>query len=458
MDPSGTVLSAGARGPSLTRMRSAPGLGISSVLLAAACAALPDPGEEPPVDACPCPDRGDGDSRGCDGSNALAAQPFGNHAHVYAPGTILPSHVSRAQRDDAVRGYYDFWKARYLRQGCGEGRWYVATGHAGSLTVSEAHGYGMLIVAYLAGHEPQARAIFDGMVAYFKDHPSEITPSLMAWSQDAACANNQGAASAADGDLDIAYALLVADKQWSSGGAVNYRAEAQRILGGIRSGDVDASGSYIRLGDWTSGNYYNATRSSDFMPGHLASFAAATGDPVWRNVADRSYQIMDSLQRNHAPQTGLLPDFITSPLANPRPVDGWFLERQVDGQYSYNACRDPWRIAMDVLHNGDSRARTLVERMLAWVKGAAFGDPYRVVAGYTLGGQSLGNHYVDMAFIAPLGVAAMVDPAHQDWLDRSWDAIVATRDTGYYADTLALLALIAMSGNWWAPEAAPCPS
>ena len=28
---------------------------------------------------------------------------------------------------------------------------------------------------------------------------------------------------------------------------------------------------------------------------------------------------------------------------------------------------------------------------------------------------------------------------------------------GYYQDTVALLSLIAMSGNWWAPEAAPCP-
>jgi len=36
--------------------------------------------------------------------------------------------------------------------------------------------------------------------------------------------------SAADGDLDIAYALLLADRQWGSCGTVNYLLEAQRVL------------------------------------------------------------------------------------------------------------------------------------------------------------------------------------------------------------------------------------
>ena len=42
--------------------------------------------------------------------------------------------------------------------------------------------------------------------------------------------------------------------------------------------EVDGTGSWVLLGDWTSqgSHHYNATRSSDIMPGHLASFAAAT--------------------------------------------------------------------------------------------------------------------------------------------------------------------------------------
>src|SRR4029077_18396448 len=49
---------------------------------------------------------------------------------------------------------------------------------------------------------------------------------------------------------------------------------------------------------------------------------------------------------------------------------------------------------------------------------------------------------------------AMVDAANQGWLDAIWDLMVATplADGGYYENTLKLLAMIVMSGNWWAPE------
>jgi hypothetical protein len=61
-----------------------------------------------------------------------------------------------------------------------------------------------------------------------------------------------------------------------------------------------------------------------------------------------------------------------------------------------------------------------------------------------------------MAFLAPLGVGAMVS-AEQSWLDAVWTTVANYEpDDSYYEDTLKLLALIAMSGNWWAPEAIDC--
>ena len=435
------------------------------------CAAKPPGGggddgpsgdDEPPIDACPCPGDGGGGgdgggpSPGCEGDGSSAAQPFGNHGAAYAAGTILPDHLSQAALDQAVRNYYDGWKADFLIAGCGTGRYYVATGHDNNMTVSEAHGFGMVIVAYMAGHDAEAKQIFDGMFHYYEDHPSKITPSLMAWSQDSSCSNNEGANSATDGDLDIAYALLLADKQWSSGGDINYRAEAEELLDGIRDGDVDDSGRYILLGDWVSGAHYDSTRSSDFMPGHLASFAAVTGDGVWNDIADTTYQIVDDLQTGDAPETGLLPDFILDPLGDPEPAYSGFLEGPRDGAYAYNACRDPWRIAIDFLNNGDSRARTAVGRMTDWIRAETNGDPYAILPGYSLSGQQVGGDYFDLAFVAPFGVAAMVDADNQAWLNSLWDATVGN-DGGYYGKTIAMLSLIAMSGNWWAPEAAPCP-
>ncbi len=404
-------------------------------------------------------DTGDDDTAGCDGGGD-ALQPFANHAFQYAPGTIRPSGAT-ATLDDAVRDAYDTWKATYVVQGCGPGRYYVATGMGNSLTVSEAHGFGMIVTAYLAGHDPQARAVFDGMVAYFRDHPSDGSPDLMAWSQDAWCVSNQGASSATDGDLDIAYALLLADRQWGSAGAVDYLAEAGLVIDAIRAHEVDGWARYPLLGDWVDPadqTYYAATRSSDWMPGHFASFAAADPAADWPDLTDSVLGITEALQATHSPSTGLLPDFVLYPGGTPLPAAPGFLEGDHDGHHYYNACRTPWRLGVHALH-GDPRARAAVQAMDAFAQSTSGGDPYAIASGFELDGTPVpGSDFPSLAFIAPFGVAAMAEPTSQAWLDAVWGAVTdPAMAEGYYEDTISLLAMIAMSGNWWVPEAPPCP-
>lgn len=394
------------------------------------------------------------------GASPAQNHPFGSHPTSYAAGSILPNHLAPAALDQATGDFYDAWKGRFLEQTCGAGRYVVeAKTQSGNLTVSEAHGYGMVLAALMAGHDPDARAIFDGMFAFYREHPSVFTPSLMAWYQRRSCADSQGGDSATDGDLDIAYALLLADKQWGSCGPIDYAAAAATILAGIESGEVDGSGSYLRLGDWTDpgdATYYQATRSSDFMPDHLRAFAAASANPVWMNVLDHTYAVFDSLQVNHSPATGLLPDFIADPLGTPAPVAPDFLEGPNDGAYDYNACRDPWRLGTDFLVSGDARARTAVQRITTWIRGATGDDPGNIKAGYQLDGTlSPDADYRSMAFVAPLGVGAMADGGNQAWLNAVWDLVDGTPldAEAYYENTLKLLAMIVMSGNWWTPQA-----
>jgi len=51
--------------------------------------------------------------------------------------------------------------------------------------------------------------------------------------------DREGADSATDGDLDIAYALLLADNQWGSSGSVDYKAEALAVLSDILDKEVN---------------------------------------------------------------------------------------------------------------------------------------------------------------------------------------------------------------------------
>ena len=404
---------------------------------------------------------GAGGEDGGGGQDSVApSTPFGSHLVGYTAGSVLPDVVSPDKLDQLTAGAYNSWKARYLKYGCGSGRAYVQTSsQPGNLSLSEGHGYGMVITVIMAGHDPLAKKHFDALYRFFRDHPSKSSPDLMAWYQDISCADADGPNSAADGDLDIAFALLLADKQWGSCGSIDYRAEAFKVIAAIKARVLDASHRYVLLGDWvnqSSGKYHDATRSSDFMTDHFRSFGAVKDPATWDGLVDSSYEIITWVRNFYSFGKGLLPDFILSPLSLPEPAPANFLKGSTDGTYDYNACRVPWRIGTDYLVSGDVRAKSELLALTSWIEGATGGNPHKIAAGYHLDGSpSPNSNYLTMAFVAPFGVAAMANQLHKPWLNALWTLIAAAPSDKYYADSIQLLSMIVMSGNWWAPEARP---
>lgn len=389
-----------------------------------------------------------------------ARVPFGKHGQKYVEGSILPS-ASQEELNRATRSFYDFWKKKYLKPGCEEGELVVeAKTKPTNLTVSEAHGYGLIILAYMAGHDPDAKRHFDAMLRYHRNHQSALTSGIMAWYQDTNCRDVGGDNGATDGDLDIAYGMLVADRQWGSCGTVNYREHANWVLKAISRRGLERQGRYVLLGDWVQPDnekHYNGTRPSDFMASHFRSYGAATQDPVWNGLIDNVYWIAEQVQLNHAPETGLLPDFVQGASGDrPRPASHGFLEGRRDGSYAYNACRIPLRFGTDFLVSGDPRARRITQRINEFVRHVSGDDPKRLRGGYHLDGREMVD-YETMAFTGPFGVGAMVDPSNQEWLDALWQHTLARQPENYYEDTLRMLSMIVMSGNWWVPERAPDP-
>lgn len=383
--------------------------------------------------------------------------PFPQHLD-YASGTIRPNHRSQAEQDGDVRAFYDYWKALYLVEAGttpqGNPLFRVSFGSADpDKTVSEGQGYGMIIVALVAGYDPQAQVIFDGLWEFSRAYPSDIDDRLMGWQVPPEPGSNN---SAFDGDCDMAYALLLADKQWGSGGRINYSAEAEQVIAGILESTIGPTSRLPLLGDWVDPDgtpYHQYTpRSSDFMPDHFRAFGRATGDSVWAEVVNNSQAVISSLQSNHSPTTGLLPDFIVpvSPIDHtPQPAPPYFLEGPNDGDYYYNAVRDPWRIGTDALLNNDPVSLIQTRKIANWAQAAAGGIPTDIKPGYSLDGTPIPpGDYFTTVFAAPLGVAAMTVSSQQEWLNDVYDAVRNTHGD-YYADTVTLLCLLVMTGNYW---------
>ena len=127
-----------------------------------------------------------------------------------------------------------------------------------------------------------------------------------------------------------------------------------------------------------------------------------------------------------------------------------------DDKYAWNACRVPWRLGSHFVVSGDARAQSALNRISNWIKSATNGNPSNIVSGYLLSGSEFGS-WDSMAFAAPFGVGAMVDASHQSWLNSIWTEVASYHDQGYFEDSIKVISMIVMSGNWWAPEALPDP-
>jgi hypothetical protein len=399
-------------------------------------------------------------------AQSTPARPFPQQSS-YHPGTILPNHISRAEMEDSVRSFYQVWKKTYVRAACQPDEayiWFQGT-KGGKISVSEGQGYGMVIVALMAGYDPDARATYDALFRYFKSHPSQSSAHLMAWSQNKNCHSIDGS-TATDGDLDIAFSLLLADAQWGGTGKIPYREEALRMIGAIRARELNPVIFSLMESDQAqpdSKDYFD-TRSSDFMPDHLRAFRKATGSPQWDSALDNNYRLFRYMQTTYSPEAGLVPDFIckirwrqgpgqelsiSAVPARPR-----YLESRYDGVYNFNACRVPWRMAADYLTSGDERALAFLKTTNRWIRQTTRDNPDNISAGYNLSGEDLPRRYFEaLCFIVPFAISAMTEKENQQWLNHLWDYIVRFRaaDFDYYDNSIKMIGLIILSGNYWVP-------
>ena len=390
----------------------------------------------------------------CTGLVAVAVS-FGaasaqNRPFPTASGNTFAGAFTKPNTEDlnaAVTTCYNAYKAAYLKT-ASDGSCYILqaqdNGSGGtSVTTSEAHGYGMIASVLMAGYDANAHTTFDGMVKFYQNHPSNGGNNKgMNWAPLNATTND-GDDAATDGDMDIAYSLILADQQWGSTGTYNDLQMAKDLLNGMNStNEFNYSTNYIGIAD--DDGTSNMTRTSDWIIDHLSTFAYFDATHVTKYTALTNE--IHTLLGNGAicnSNTGLLPGFVsgTSPSQGP--------EDATEAGYGYNSCRDPWRLSMAWMHYGDANAKAVAVRTATWASGVGFGNI--VDGGYSLAGAanqpSWGN--APYEYMGPLAVAAtLID---QNTANAAWSVFKTAPASDVFGDGVKLMSMLAISGNWWNP-------
>lgn len=337
--------------------------------------------------------------------------------HYPYPSGIAPDQPSA----DLIlaEAWENYQKYQITPEGAGG---FLRVGKPGKETVSEGIGYGMLMAVCFDGRE-----IFDALWQYAKSHHNHN--GLMDWKigpDNRPTADGRN--SATDADEDMAFALIAADLKWGG-----YREDAELLVENIWRHQIEPGTYIVKGGDHWGGAA--VTNPSYFAPGYYKVFQKYTGNPEWNRVVDAGYEMIARLnEKTGAGRTGLLPDW-TRADGEPAPGFGF--------NYTYDACRAPWRLAMDALWFGDRRALAQLEKMNTFFALTGAGN---IKAGYTLDGKVVHN-WSDVCFTGPAGAAALFS-SDQAYRREIWEQIVSMDDPqAYYQSSLRLLALTLMSGK-----------
>jgi endo-1,4-beta-D-glucanase Y len=351
---------------------------------------------------------------------AAAGANFPFPQHRLKAGCGYPSNCSDADAATA----WDKWKAAFVVSGGGT-TLRVQRPDSGNDTVSEGIAYGMLGAVYM-----NDKATFDSLWGFAQTRLDGN--GVMNWHITAAggvAGDGQGGAT--DADEDMAFALVMADKQWGG-----YQTPATNMVNALLSHEVEGGSNVLKPGDNFGGA--SLTNPSYFAPAYYRVFATYTAKPQWMSVVDSSYQILKACSN---PTSGLVPDWCNS--------SGAAQARGGTIGYNYDACRTPWRIAMDACWNNETRAQVWLAKVAGF-----FGNigALSIKDGYNLDGTPTGTANV-LAFVGPAGTSAM--PSNGATLMKDAYARVAaiTRaGTGsaysYFNASWGVLSLLQMTGNF----------
>jgi endo-1,4-beta-D-glucanase Y len=309
----------------------------------------------------------------------------------------------------------------------------------------------MLLAVYM-----NDQTLFDDLWQYEQQFLDQY--GLMDWNikADGSGATAGGGGPATDADEDMAFALVMADKQWGGKGKLskNYIDIAKDTITNVWNNEIY---DYKYLKPWPTADS-STINLSYFAPAYYKLFAKidTKNTANWTTTVDTMYTVLNASlnSSNGNTDNGLVPAWCDSggkpnggafgPTGGPSPTN-----------YQYDSCRTPFRIGMDWCWNGETRAQAYVAKTSKFFSGITVA---KMVDGYDLNGtphaqyQTGANASIQSsAFIGPAGVGAMGNATYQSFLNDAY-TVVAGRTAlvggTYYEDSWMVLSLLMMTANF----------
>lgn len=220
-------------------------------------------------------------------------------------------------------------------------------------TTSEGQSYALLRAAWM--HD---RETFDSVFLWTKTHLQQPT-NLFSWKWQGTDSEGRtlDSGTATDADQDIALALLFAYKQW---GNEAYLRDAKQIIAAIWKYEVAIINGdpYITAANWADHGDTVTFNPSYISPAHYRIFADVDKSHPWKKVADTSYFILQGCTKAKLDKDeGLLPPEWCSLDKKGMVFQQPGIHQPRATEYSYNAFRTPWRVALDYKWNNEPKAR-----------------------------------------------------------------------------------------------------
>ena len=259
-----------------------------------------------------------------------------------------------------------------------------------------------------------------------------------------------GQNTASDADADIALALLMANARWKDDA---YLTSAKAIISDIWQQEVVTIGGVPYLAadnvEKSSTQSFIVVNPSYISPATYAIFATVDPAHDWNRLRDSSYRLLQNvltLPLDKAKSAGLPPDWVGVDRVTGRVFSISATEKDLTTNYSFDAMRVPWRLALDWQWYRDPRDKALLDQM------AFLGDAWKsratLLASYSHDGQGLYDYESPAFYGSNIGYFMVSQPAMaQDvyrekllWLynpdDESWK-----QPLGYYDSNWAWFGL-----------------